>query len=139
MGFCDFLFMFFYSVGLMVFGRLGDQMDLKNFILMGMIGIAIFQFMIGIVGLTLHDKPEALLPFIAFLMPLRGFFEFSCWPGCVSSMGNWFGKENRGFMMSLWVGCKNFGDMSGFLLVGSLILHHFRWRWPFCFIAVSFL
>jgi sugar phosphate permease len=56
-------------------------------------------------------------------MSLRGFFEFSCWPGCVSSMGNWFGKANRGFMMSLWVGCKNFGDMSGFLIVGSLILH----------------
>jgi MFS family permease len=46
--------MFFYAVGLLFLGRLGDQTDLKNFILIGMTGLTFFQFLIAIVGLSLE-------------------------------------------------------------------------------------
>jgi sugar phosphate permease len=72
-------------------------------------------------------------------MALSGFSECTCWPGVVSTMGNWFGRKNRGFIFSLWVGCKNCGDLLGFLLIGKLVLGILNLSWTIGFFIIAFL
>ncbi len=40
-------------------------------------------------------------------------FQSTGWPGVVAVMGNWFGKQGRGFLMGIWNSHTSVGNILG--------------------------
>lgn len=116
LGIIDSTFLFSYSLALILVGPYGDKMDLKVFVLIGMVGAGICFTTVGLIGFSQNFEVSSY--FIVLFMMLNGAFQSTVWPGLVTTMGNWFGKEGRGIIMGFWTGSKNFGDIFGFLIIG---------------------
>ena len=40
----------------------------------------------------------------------------TAWPGLISSLGNWLNDSERGFLMGIFAGCCNTGNILGYIL-----------------------
>ncbi len=45
-------------------------------------------------------------------------------------MGNWFDKSNRGFLIGVWSGNSNIGNIIGYQ-IGYLAIDYFKWGWQY--------
>jgi len=103
LGYIDFTFLFCYSIALKAGGGLGDKFNLKYYLSFGMMPAAIALFVVALLGLLNYVN---LIVYGVF-MALNGIFQSTGWPGLVATMGNWFGKGNRGLLMGIWSGNSN--------------------------------
>lgn len=94
-------------------------MNLSTFISLGLIGAASFYSIIGILGATENIK----YGYFIFLMILNGACQSTSWPGLVTTMGNWFGKNSRGFLLGMWGGNTNAGDILGIYIAAFAITY----------------
>ncbi|KAI4972825.1 hypothetical protein ZWY2020_003750 [Hordeum vulgare] len=123
--FKDVAFLAVYSLGMFFAGHLGDRMDLRIVLTIGMIGTAIFTALFGAgYWLNIHN----FYYFLVFQM-IAGLFQSSGWPSVVAVVGNWFGKSKRGLIMGIWNAHTSIGNISGSLLAASLL--KFGWGWSF--------
>ncbi|KAF5480258.1 hypothetical protein F2P56_001021 [Juglans regia] len=125
LGELDVAFLSVYAMGMYFSGHLGDRMDLRIFLTVGMLGTGLFTSLFG-VGYwgNIHS-------FWYFLMVqmIAGLFQSTGWPSVVAVLGNWFGKSKRGLIMGIWNAHTSIGNITGSLVASALL--SYGWGWSF--------
>ncbi|KAF3341380.1 putative glycerol-3-phosphate transporter 1 [Carex littledalei] len=125
LGILDLSFLAVYSIGMYFAGHLGDRLDLRIFLTIGMIGTSIFTSLFGVgYWLNIHAFGYFLV-----VQMLAGLFQSTGWPSVVAVVGNWHGKRKRGLIMGIWNAHTSIGNISG-SLIASLMLNY-GWGWSF--------
>ncbi|KAJ1693315.1 hypothetical protein LUZ63_010013 [Rhynchospora breviuscula] len=125
LGILDLSFLAVYSTGMYFAGHLGDRLDLRIFLTIGMIGTSIFTSLFGVgYWLNIH-----VFGYFLVVQMLAGLFQSTGWPSVVAVVGNWHGKRKRGLIMGIWNAHTSVGNISGSLLA-SLMLKY-GWGWSF--------
>lgn len=125
LGEIDVAFLACYSLGMYVAGHLGDTLDLRLFLSVGMIGSGIF---VGLFGMGFFWNVHRFWFYLVMQM-LAGLFQATGWPSVVAVIGNWFGKRKRGLIMGIWNAHTSVGNITGSLLAASVLQH--GWGWSF--------
>mmetsp|Transcript_41120 Transcript_41120/g.101430 ORF Transcript_41120/g.101430 Transcript_41120/m.101430 type:complete len:489 (+) Transcript_41120:164-1630(+) len=126
LGQTDLAFLLAYSIGMFFSGHIGDSMDLRVFLTIGMIGSGFFIALFGMgYGWEQHS-----MSYYVMIQILAGIFQSTGWPSVVSVMGNWFGKSKRGLIMGVWNAHTSIGNILGSLLAASA-LRYANWGWAF--------
>ncbi|ERN01111.1 hypothetical protein AMTR_s00002p00199340 [Amborella trichopoda] len=125
LGEIDVAFLSFYSLGMYVAGHLGDRLDLRLFLTIGMMGSGIF---VGLFGMGYFWNIHSFV-FYLLMQINAGLFQATGWPSVVAVIGNWFGKRKRGLIMGIWNAHTSVGNISGSLLAASVLQH--GWGWSF--------
>ncbi|KAJ9153891.1 hypothetical protein P3X46_027279 [Hevea brasiliensis] len=120
LGEIDLAFLSAYSIGMYFAGHVGDRIDLRLFLVFGMVGGAFF------VGIQI----------------LCGLCQSIGWPCVVAVVGNCFGKAKRGLMMGVWNSHTSVGNIMGSVVASGVL--EFGWAWSFevpgiCVILVGVL
>ncbi|KAG6477878.1 putative glycerol-3-phosphate transporter 4 [Zingiber officinale] len=125
LGEIDVAFLACYSVGMYAAGHLGDRLDLRLFLAVGMIGSGAF---VALFGMGYFWNIHAFEFYLAVPM-LAGFLQSTGWPSVVAVVGNWFGERKRGLIMGIWNAHTSVGNISGSLLAASVL--QYGWGWSF--------
>ncbi|KAJ4951011.1 hypothetical protein NE237_027843 [Protea cynaroides] len=125
LGEIDVAFLACYSMGMYVAGHLGDTLDLRLFLTVGMIGSGIFVALFGMGYFwSIH-----VFWFYLVMQMIAGLFQATGWPSVVAVIGNWFGKRKRGLIMGIWNAHTSVGNITGSLLAASVL--QYGWGWSF--------
>nr|CAD1820732.1 unnamed protein product [Ananas comosus var. bracteatus] len=125
LGEIDVAFLAVYSFGMYFAGHLGDRIDLRILLTIGMLGTGVFTSLFGVgYWLDVHS-------FVYFLViqMVAGMFQSTGWPSVVAVVGNWFGKRKRGLIMGIWNAHTSVGNISGSLIASALL--KYGWGWSF--------
>lgn len=125
LGDIDLAFLAIYAVGMFFVGHIGDRVDLRILLTIGMIGTGCFTAAFGAgYWLNIHS-------FYYFLgiQLMAGLFQSTGWPSVVAVVGNWFGKRKRGLIMGIWNAHTSVGNILGSLIAAALL--KFGWGWSF--------
>nr|GMC96269.1 putative glycerol-3-phosphate transporter 1 [Ipomoea batatas] len=123
LGELDVAFLFVYALGMYFSGHMGDRMDLRVFLSVGMVGTGLFTVLFGIgYWANIH-----FFYYYLTVQMLAGLFQSTGWPSVVALVGNWFGKKKRGLIMGIWNAHTSIGNITG-CLVASVLLK-FGWGW----------
>lgn len=120
-GTCDLVFLLCYSMSLYLFGWIGDKIDLRLYLAIGLVGTCTSFGTLGWMRFSNYRSE----PLFAFFMGLNGMFQSVGWPGSIAIMGNWFGPEKRGLIMGVWSGNPNIGNIIGYEF-GSITIDHMK-------------
>lgn len=125
LGVMDLAFLSLYSIGMFFAGHLGDRLDLRLFLTVGMLGTGFFTALFGLAyWLNIHS-----FYFFLVVQMLAGLFQSTGWPSVVAVVGNWFGKSKRGLIMGVWNAHTSIGNISGSLIAAAMLKH--GWGWSF--------
>ncbi|KAK4480617.1 hypothetical protein RD792_013695 [Penstemon davidsonii] len=123
LGELDVAFLFVYAMGMFFSGHVGDRMDLRIFLTIGMVGTGLFTSLFGVgYWANIH-----LFYYYLIVQMLAGLFQSTGWPSVVAVVGNWFGKKKRGLIMGIWNAHTSLGNITG-SIVASLLLKY-GWGW----------
>ncbi|XP_004508955.1 putative glycerol-3-phosphate transporter 4 [Cicer arietinum] len=125
LGEIDVAFLACYSLGMYVAGHLGDSLDLRMFLTMGMVFSGIF---VGLFGMGYFWNVHGFWFYLTMQM-IAGLFQATGWPSVVAVIGNWFGKRKRGLIMGVWNAHTSVGNITGSLLAASVL--DYGWGWSF--------
>lgn len=125
LGDLDLAFLAFYAAGMFVSGHLGDRLDLRHFLTIGMLGSGTMVIGFGVAYfLEIHS-----LAYFIVIQALGGLFQATGWPSVVSVMANWFGKGKRGLIMGIWNAHTSIGNIAGSLIAAYML--RYGWGWSF--------
>ncbi|XP_062159852.1 putative glycerol-3-phosphate transporter 5 [Alnus glutinosa] len=125
LGELDLAFLSSYSIGMYFAGHVGDRIDLRLFLVFGMMGSGAFTIVLGLgYWLKVH-----LLWFFVGVQVVCGLFQSIGWPCVVAVVGNWFGKEKRGLIMGVWNSHTSVGNVIGSVVASGVL--EFGWGWSF--------
>ncbi|KAJ6830741.1 putative glycerol-3-phosphate transporter 1 [Iris pallida] len=125
LGEIDVAFLAMYSFGMYFAGHLGDRVNLRILLTIGMVGSGIFTSFFGVgYWLNIHSFYYYLV-----IQMLGGLFQSTGWPSVVAVVGNWFGKRKRGLIMGIWNAHTSIGNISGSLIAAGLL--KYGWGWSF--------
>lgn len=125
LGELDLAFLSSYALGMYFAGHLGDRIDLRYFLVFGMMGSGILTLVFGLgYWMNVHT-----LGFYMSVQIVCGLFQSIGWPCVVSVVGNWCGKEKRGLIMGLWNSHTSVGNILGSVIASSVL--DFGWGWSF--------
>lgn len=125
LGELDLAFLSSYALGMFLAGHVGDRIDLRLFLVFGMMGSGIFTILFGLgYWLDIH-----LLGFFIGVQILCGLFQSIGWPCVVAVVGNWFGKSKRGLIMGIWNSHTSVGNIIGSIVASGVL--EFGWGWSF--------
>jgi len=117
LGALDTIFLFFYAFGLFISGFLGDRLNPKVFLYIGMSVTSVVFVLFGCAR-ALHYDNEGVL---AVLWAINGLAQSIGWPLNVAVMGNWFPVKVRGTVLGIWSANSSVGNIIGsFLVVGCV-------------------
>ncbi|XP_076928693.1 putative glycerol-3-phosphate transporter 1 [Bidens hawaiensis] len=123
LGDLDLAFLFVYAVGMFFSGHIGDRMNLRIFLTIGMVGTGLFTSLFGVgYWANIH-----VFYYYLMVQMLAGLFQSTGWPSVVAVVGNWFGKSKRGLIMGVWNAHTSIGNITG-SLIGSYFLKY-GWGW----------
>ena len=126
LGSIDVSFLAAYSIGMFFSGHIGDSMDLRKFLTIGMVGSGMFVCMFGMAYFwDIHS-----MYYFVFVQILAGVFQSTGWPSVVSVVGNWCGKSKRGLIMGVWNAHTSVGNILG-SLIASRCLRDSNWGMAF--------
>ncbi|XP_072309330.1 sugar phosphate exchanger 3 [Eucyclogobius newberryi] len=130
LGALDSIFLFSYAVGLYLSGVIGDRLNLRYVLCVGLCGSAVVEFVFGTVTewLKLYN-----VYVYCGLWVLNGLLQSAVWPCVVAVMGNWFGKSGRGFIFGLWSACASVGNILGAFLASSVL----KYGYEYAFLVTS--
>lgn len=123
LGELDVSFLFVYAMGMYFSGHVGDRMDLRIFLTVGMVGTGLFTALFG-VGCWANVH---IFYYYLIVQMMAGLFQSTGWPSVVAVVGNWFGKKKRGLIMGIWNAHTSVGNITG-SLVASILLKY-GWGW----------
>lgn len=125
LGQLDVAFLSVYALGMYFSGHLGDRLNLRIFLTVGMLGTGLFTSLFG-VGYwgNIHNFYYYLV-----VQMVAGLFQSTGWPSVVAVVGNWFGKKKRGLIMGIWNAHTSVGNIIGSLIASALL--SFGWGWSF--------
>ncbi|KAF6175376.1 hypothetical protein GIB67_036467 [Kingdonia uniflora] len=125
LGEIDLAFLSVYALGMFFSGHLGDRIDLRIFLTLGMLGTGILSLLFGFgFWLDIHSFYYFLI-----IQLFAGLFQSTGWPSVVAVVGNWFGKKKRGLIMGIWNAHTSVGNISGSLIASALL--KYGWGWSF--------
>ncbi|KAJ7957468.1 Glycerol-3-phosphate transporter [Quillaja saponaria] len=125
LGEIDLAFLSSYSIGMYFSGHLGDRIDLRLFLVFGMMGSGVFTMIFGLgYWLNVH-----VLGFFMGVQIICGLFQSIGWPCVVAIVGNWFGKSKRGLIMGIWNSHTSVGNIIGSVVASGVL--EFGWGWSF--------
>ncbi|KAG1360841.1 Major facilitator superfamily [Cocos nucifera] len=125
LGVIDVALLSVYSFGMYFAGHLGDRLDLRILLTVGMLGTGVFTSLFGAgYWLNIHSFYYYLV-----VQMLAGMFQSTGWPSVVAVVGNWFGKRKRGLIMGIWNAHTSVGNISGSLIASVLL--KYGWGWSF--------
>ncbi|KAL3824559.1 hypothetical protein ACJIZ3_020588 [Penstemon smallii] len=125
LGELDLSFLLAYAIGMYVSGHIGDTMDLRIFLSIGMLGSGIFVILFGLgYFLDLHSFGAFVI-----IQVFCGLFQSVGWPCVVAVVGNWFGKAKRGLIMGVWNSHTSVGNIIGSVVASSVL--GYGWGWSF--------
>ncbi|CAN1172342.1 Putative glycerol-3-phosphate transporter 5 [Linum perenne] len=125
LGELDLAFLSSYAVGMYFAGHAGDRIDLRLFLVFGMIGSGVLTIVFGLgYWFDIH-----MLAFFIGVQILCGFFQSIGWPCVVAVVGNWFGKSKRGLILGIWNSHTSVGNIIGSVLASTVL--EFGWGWSF--------
>ncbi|CAK7355864.1 unnamed protein product [Dovyalis caffra] len=125
LGELDLAFLAVYALGMYFSGHLGDRMNLRIFLTIGMVGSGIFTSLFGVgFWANVHNFYYFLI-----VQMLAGLFQSTGWPSVVAVVGNWFGKKKRGLIMGIWNAHTSVGNISGSLIASAML--SYGWGWSF--------
>ncbi|KAI3524364.1 hypothetical protein L1887_03018 [Cichorium endivia] len=125
LGELDLAFLSAYAIGMYFSGHVGDRIDLRVFLTIGMIGSGIFTVLFGLgFWLDVHS-----FSYFIMIQICCGGFQSIGWPCVVAVMGNWFGKSKRGLIMGVWNSHTSVGNIIGSIIASSVL--GFGWGWAF--------
>lgn len=125
LGDIDLAFLGIYALGMYFSGHIGDRMNLRIFLTIGMIGTGLFTSLFGV---GYWANVHSFYYFLVVQM-LAGLFQSTGWPSVVAVVGNWFGKKNRGFIMGIWNSHTSVGNITGSLVAAAML--SYGWGWSF--------
>ncbi|KAM6582112.1 hypothetical protein CsatB_009114 [Cannabis sativa] len=125
LGELDVAFLAVYAMGMYFSGHLGDRLDLRIFLTVGMVGTGVFT---SLFGLGYWGNIHSFYYFLIIQMA-AGLFQSTGWPSVVAVVGKWFGKKKRGLIMGIWNAHTSIGNITG-SLVASVLLSY-GWGWSF--------
>ena len=106
-------------------GHAGDRLDIRLFLVTGMVGSGILTIIFGLGDWFNVHK----LGFFLVVQIVCGLFQSIGWPCVVAVVGNWFGKEKRGLIMGFWNSHTSVGNIVGSVLSSAVL--EFGWGWSF--------
>ncbi|XP_054820468.1 LOW QUALITY PROTEIN: putative glycerol-3-phosphate transporter 5 [Prosopis cineraria] len=125
LGELDLAFLSSYAVGMFVAGHVGDRIDLRLFLVFGMMSSGIFTILFGLgYWFDVH-----VLGFFIGVQIVCGLFQSIGWPCVVAVVGNWFGKSKRGLVMGVWSSHTSVGNIIGSIVASGVL--EFGWGWSF--------
>lgn len=125
LGELDLAFLSSYALGMYFAGHFGDRIDLRYFLVFGMMGSGILTLVFGLgYWMNVH-----LLGYYMTVQIVCGLFQSIGWPCVVSVVGNWCGKEKRGLIMGVWNSHTSVGNILGSVIASSVL--DFGWGWSF--------
>ncbi|KAL9676203.1 hypothetical protein QQ045_004416 [Rhodiola kirilowii] len=125
LGELDVAFLAVYAMGMYLAGHIGDRVNLRIFLTIGMVGTGIFTSFFGVgYWANIHN-------FYYFLVVqmFAGLFQSTGWPSVVAVVGNWFGKKKRGLIMGIWNAHTSVGNITGSLVASAML--SYGWGWSF--------
>ncbi|KAI3711725.1 hypothetical protein L1987_70268 [Smallanthus sonchifolius] len=125
LGELDLAFLSAYAIGMYFSGHVGDRIDVRVFLTVGMIGSGVFTVLFGL-GFWFNVH---LLGYFVAVQICCGVFQSIGWPCVVAVMGNWFGKSKRGLIMGVWNSHTSVGNIIGSIVASSVL--GFGWGWAF--------
>lgn len=125
LGEIDLAFLGVYAIGMFFAGHLGDRVDLRILLTIGMVGTGLFT---AAFGAGYWFNIHSFYYFLGVQM-IAGLFQSSGWPSVVAVVGNWFGKSKRGLIMGIWNAHTSVGNISGSLIAAAML--KFGWCWSF--------
>lgn len=123
LGELDVSFLFVYATGMYFSGHVGDRMDLRLFLTVGMVGTGLFTSLFGL-GYWAHIH---IFYYYLMMQMLAGLFQSTGWPSVVAVVGNWFGKKKRGLIMGIWNAHTSVGNITGSLVASVLLKYGWGW------------
>ncbi|OAY48144.1 putative glycerol-3-phosphate transporter 1 [Manihot esculenta] len=125
LGELDLAFLSIYAIGMYFSGHIGDRMDLRIFLTIGMIGTGVFTSLFGVgYWANVHNFYYFLI-----MQMIAGLFQSTGWPSVVAVVGDWFGKSKRGLIMGIWNAHTSIGNISGSLIASAML--SYGWGWSF--------
>ncbi|PIN20312.1 Permease of the major facilitator superfamily [Handroanthus impetiginosus] len=125
LGELDLSFLLAYAIGMYFSGHVGDTVDLRIFLTIGMVGSGIFVILFGLgYFLDLHSFGVFVV-----IQVFCGLFQSIGWPCVVAVVGNWSGKAKRGLIMGVWNSHTSVGNIIGSIVASSVL--GFGWGWSF--------
>ncbi|KAG0559950.1 hypothetical protein KC19_10G141300 [Ceratodon purpureus] len=125
LGEIDVAFLASYAIGMYFAGHLGDRLDLRKFLSVGMLGSAFFVCLFGVGWLWDVHRLEYFL----LVQMAAGLFQATGWPSVVTIVGHWFGKKKRGLIMGIWNAHTSVGNILGSLIAAAAL--KLGWGWSF--------
>jgi len=110
-----------FGIGQFVSGIIGDHINPKYLITLGMIGALLANFFFGF-GKTLG--------FLVILWGFNGLFQSMGWPPLVKIISRWFSSSNRGKAMGI-ISTSYLVGAALSLISAGLIVNHIGWRYAF--------
>ena len=125
LGELDLAFLSAYSIGMYFAGHVGDRIDLRLFLVFGMMGSGICTILFGLgYWLNLH-----VLWFFISVQIVCGLVQSIGWPCVVAIVGNWFGRARRGLIMGIWNSHTSVGNILGSIIASGIL--ELGWGWSF--------
>ncbi|KAJ9164055.1 hypothetical protein P3X46_023672 [Hevea brasiliensis] len=125
LGDLDLAFLSIYAIAMYFSGHIGDRMDLRIFLTVGMIGTGLFTSLFG----AGYWANEHSFYYFLIIQMIAGLFQSTGWPSVVAVVGNWFGKSKRGLIMGIWNAHTSVGNISGSLIASAML--SYGWGWSF--------
>nr|GEV87557.1 putative glycerol-3-phosphate transporter 1 [Tanacetum cinerariifolium] len=123
LGDLDLAFLFIYAVGMFFSGHIGDRMNLRIFLTIGMVGTGLFTSLFGVgYWANIH-----VFYYYLIVQMIAGLFQSTGWPSVVAVVGNWFGKSKRGLIMGIWNAHTSVGNITGSLIASYFLKYGWGW------------
>lgn len=111
-----------YAIGQFVNGQLGDKMNSRKIITIGLLISALLNIFFGAVG--------GILSLMVIIWGLNGYFQSMGWGPTVKAMANWFPSTVRGKIAGRLGTSYIIGGALSWLLAGAII-KSYNWRFTF--------
>jgi len=126
LGALDTTFLTAYAISLFFSGAIGDRVNLRYFMGLGLLGASAFVVLFGMGYFwAIHN-----FYYFAMCMVVAGVFQSTGWPSNVTLMSRWFPKSTRGTIMGFWNAHSSIGNILG-KVVAAAALHQLGWAWAF--------
>lgn len=113
-----------YAIGQFVNGQLGDKLNSRRIITLGLLFSAMLNIIFGFSG--------GILAVMVLVWGLNGYFQAMGWGPTVKAMANWFPSNVRGKISGRLGTSYIIGGALSWFLAGS-VMKYFNWRFTFWF------
>lgn len=116
-----------YAIGQFINGQLGDKLNSRKIITLGLLSSAILNVVFGF--------NTGILFIMVIIWGLNGYFQSMGWGPTVKAMANWFPVKTRGRISGLLGTSYIIGGAFSWFLAGTII-KYFNWRYVFWFPSI---